>query len=306
MNTISRIYRYYKDPRPDLVPAFKLMLRPEFKMPVWEFAKYLMNLAINKIPGARSLTGRERKVSFAEYMLAYDRTTATFVPYRQLLDRVAELVAAGPGEKVLDLGSGTGNLSQAVAQRGGQVISIDNSPEANRIHRGKRARAEILEVNIDRPDSALGFIPLPDGHVKHVCAANLWTYIKNRATLYAEIRRILPPDGDFVLAIERKGYSPLEILKAHLKAEYNRHIKEGNMPLTACVKVYSGFIAHYDDLMTTMHETKKLMRGIAAGDYAVFSEAEIRREVEANGFIVLSIELAYADQCVIVRARPRR
>lgn len=303
INQITRIYKYLKDPRPDLRPALKLIKSPEFKMPVWDFIKYFANLGANKIPGIKQIVGRERVVDFSEYMLAYDKTTATFVPYREMLSRIVELLEIKGGELVIDLGAGTGNLSIAVEQKGAKVISVDCSPEANEIHKSKNPQASILEVNIDRSDDKLGFIPMPDHSIDRVCAANLWTYIRNRSTLYTEIKRLLKPDGLFVLAVEREGYSPLQILKDHLSKEYHRYLREGDLPLTALVRVYTDFISKYEDLLTTAEETKKLMRGIAAGDYVVFTEKGIIEELEGNRFKVLLSEIAYAAQAIIVKAR---
>ncbi|RMG16976.1 MAG: methyltransferase domain-containing protein [Bacteroidetes bacterium] len=39
------------------------------------------------------------------------------------------LLEVQPGEQILDLGCGTGHLTQMIARRGGQVLGIDNSPD---------------------------------------------------------------------------------------------------------------------------------------------------------------------------------
>jgi trans-aconitate methyltransferase len=40
-----------------------------------------------------------------------------------------ELLAAKPGERILDLGCGTGHLTHQIAERGSEVLGIDSSPE---------------------------------------------------------------------------------------------------------------------------------------------------------------------------------
>ena len=302
----NRIKAGIRDSFLDVSRAFKIIISPQFKMPICDFISYFTNLFANKIPGIRKVVGQKRIVDFSEYMKAYDRTAATFTPYRELLARIVDLMSINNGDTVLDLGSGTGNLSLAAKRSGAKVISADNSAEAREVHKSKDLEAIQLDVNIDRDESRTGFIPFADHSFKKVCAANLWTYIKNRSTLYAEIRRLLEPDGIFVLAVERKGYSPVQILKGHLSSEYNKHISEGMLPLTALTRVYADFISSYEDLLITAEQTKKLMRGITAGDYVVFTEQEIIREFKANGFEVLSAEIAYASQAIIVRARVTR
>lgn len=40
-----------------------------------------------------------------------------------------ELLAPKPGERILDLGCGTGHLTHLIAQQGGEVVGVDASPE---------------------------------------------------------------------------------------------------------------------------------------------------------------------------------
>jgi trans-aconitate methyltransferase len=47
----------------------------------------------------------------------------------QLGEGVIELLDPKPGEKILDLGCGTGQLTQKIAERGAEVIGLDASPE---------------------------------------------------------------------------------------------------------------------------------------------------------------------------------
>jgi trans-aconitate methyltransferase len=56
----------------------------------------------------------------------YDRAGA-FVP--RLASDLVELMAPRPAERVLDLGSGTGDLTQAIAEQGARVLGLDASPE---------------------------------------------------------------------------------------------------------------------------------------------------------------------------------
>jgi len=301
-SVLNRIRAYVRDPRPDFLPAFKMMLSPEFKMPIWEFVKYFANLLANKIPGLKQLVGNKRTVDFSEYMTAYDRTTATFRPYQEQLSRIIQLLQIKPGETVVELGSGTGNMTKLLLEQGASVIAIDNLRLANEVNQKKNPAVSVMGVNIDRTDHKTGFISLPDHSVDKICAANLWTYIRNRSVLYEEIKRLLKPGGVLVLAVERQGYDPLAILKEHLKKEYHRYEGEGLPPLSAAIKVYIGFIKKYDALLITMEETKKLMRGIAAGDYKVFTEEEAVRELAENGFKNASFEIAYAQQAIILKS----
>lgn len=289
----------------DFLPAFKMILSPgiKIKMPVWEFIKYFASLGANKIPLLRKLISGKEQVDLSRYIKAYDNTTASFHPYQGLLNRITDLLNIKGGELVVEMGSGTGNLGRKVKEKGARVISLDSSPEANQIHRNKDPQANIIQFNIDAPGNAF---PFANHSVDRVCGSNLWVYIQNRSHAYAEIKRILRPDGTLVLSVERKGYSPTPILREQLRIEYDRYQKEERItPLTAAVKVYKDFIERQKDLLITAEEVKKLMSGIASGKYRTFTENEIVAELEANGFEVVHQEIAYVGQNIIIVARPR-
>ena len=56
----------------------------------------------------------------------YDSTHHYVTDYGQSL---VDLLAPQPGERILDLGCGTGHLTQQIAGRGATVLDIDSSPE---------------------------------------------------------------------------------------------------------------------------------------------------------------------------------
>jgi len=49
----GRTGRQVREHKRDLVAAFKLLLSPQCKLPVWDFVKYFSSLLANKIPGVR-------------------------------------------------------------------------------------------------------------------------------------------------------------------------------------------------------------------------------------------------------------
>jgi len=287
-------------PAADFLSAFRLFLSPQCKLPIWDFIKYFAGLGATRA----GYVGEKRTVDFSAYFRAYDKTTASLVPYRQMLERIVELLELKGGEWVVDLASGTGNLSLLLKAKGADVLSLDCLAAAGRIHQEKDPAARTLLVNLDRPDSQLGFIPLPDQSVDRVGGSNFRAYIKNPQTLWQEVKRILKPGGFMVIDVEKTGHSPTKILIAHLTAEYQRYRRQGEAELTAAVKVYCDFIANYEALLITAEETKKFIRGLAVGEYTSFLEPQIRQELAASGWRVVQTEAADAGQAIIVKAFP--
>ena len=76
--------------------------------------------------GQRSLSRMNAITEQAWNPSHYDRAGA-FVP--KLAADLIELLAPQPGERVLDLGCGTGDLTAQLAERGARVIGLDASTE---------------------------------------------------------------------------------------------------------------------------------------------------------------------------------
>lgn len=292
----------------DLLASFKLLVSPECRlaMPLWEFAKYFANLEFNKLPGVRRLVAEKAQVDLRTYIQVYDRTTATLFPYRSMLGRIVEKMNLSGGEVVVDLGSGSGNLSERARGAGAFVVSVDSADESIALHRQKNPRAAIIKADLDRPDSQLGFIDWPDHSIDRVCCANVMLYIKNRATLYAEIKRLLARDGRLVIQVEKEGYSPVPILKSHLLTAWQGLQRQGLTPLAAAIQVYMDFIACQADWLVVSRETTRLMRGVALGRHTLFSVERLVGELNEAGFVIeQNPEETYAGQGLIVVARPR-
>src|SRR5438270_5751580 len=61
---------------------------------------------------------------------------------------LVSLLDPQPGERILDLGCGTGQLTRAIADAGAQVVGIDNSPGMI-----EAARAEYTDLEFEQADA---------------------------------------------------------------------------------------------------------------------------------------------------------
>lgn len=109
---------------------------------------------------------------------------------------MVEAVQADPGERVLDVATGTGLVAQALVRRWGcQVVGVDQSPQML-----DRARRRIGN------DSALGHrvalvqgeaeeLPFADGEFDHLTFTYLLRYVEDPAATMRELARVVKPGG---------------------------------------------------------------------------------------------------------------
>ena len=118
---------------------------------------------------------------------------------RMATERIAELLAPGSADTVLDAGSGLGGPARYLAQTFGcRVIGIDLTPAfvdiANQLNQrlGMADRVEFRVGDITDLD-------LPDASVDHAWTQHVAMNIKDRDRLYGESRRVLRPGGRFAI-----------------------------------------------------------------------------------------------------------
>jgi ubiquinone/menaquinone biosynthesis C-methylase UbiE len=87
----------------------------------------------------------------------YERTAEMLLPAARVL---VDVVSLRPGERVLDLGCGTGNAALLAAARGTQVTAVDPSPRLLGVA-SAAAEREGLELTCEQGDAAS--IPVTDG-----------------------------------------------------------------------------------------------------------------------------------------------
>ena len=129
------------------------------------------------------------EVDFGKTAADYSRHRAGF-PER-LFDRLAGSGIGALGQRILDLGTGTGSLSRGFARRGARVTALDIAPEMLRAA-AELAAAEGLEI--DFCEGAAEATGLPDGAFDVVTAGQCWHWFDTAAAA-AEARRLLRPEG---------------------------------------------------------------------------------------------------------------
>jgi SAM-dependent methyltransferase len=114
----------------------------------------------------------------------------------QLFDRLSDIGIGRPGQRILDLGTGTGSLARGFARRGALVTGIDISEQMLAAARQTTAR-EGLAVDYHR--AAAEATGLPTGAFSVVSAGQCWHWF-DRPAAAREAKRLIEPGGRLVIA----------------------------------------------------------------------------------------------------------
>ncbi|MDO8445733.1 MAG: methyltransferase domain-containing protein [Deltaproteobacteria bacterium] len=111
---------------------------------------------------------------------------------------VFSLIDIKPGERVLDIGCGTGNYTVEVAKRVADVIGIDSSEEMLGWARIKAQKADI-KASFKAADAMN--LPFPDSSFDAVLSNGLLCFLKEPEKALMEMRRVLKPGGRLVVGV---------------------------------------------------------------------------------------------------------
>jgi len=136
--------------------------------------------------------------------------------FQDLRDRIVALAEPELGHTVVDIGSGTGLLSLAFAERTSRVWAVDSSPAMNRYLRVKAASASLH--NLETVLASAISLPLVDGVadlvVSNYCLHELRHRDKYRAL--EEARRVLKPGGRLLIGDMMFSFNPLAARDRHV------------------------------------------------------------------------------------------
>jgi len=118
---------------------------------------------------------------------------------RRLREWAHTHLAARPGERALDVGSGTGSETRVLAA----AVAPDGAAIGLEPHPGLRARAEQRTADADSParflDGDALALPLPDADLDVVWCERVLQHLTDPARAVAEIARVLRPGGRVAL-----------------------------------------------------------------------------------------------------------
>jgi ubiquinone/menaquinone biosynthesis C-methylase UbiE len=140
----------------------------------------------------------KRAASQYDSMAAYYSANQAGGVCNSLYERPATKALLGDvrGKQVLEVGCGTGVLTEWLLDKGARVTAFDVSPEMTRIARERLGgRTHLVVADLEEP---LQFVA--DGSVDVVVASLVLHYVRDWAPVFAEFRRVLRPGGCVVFS----------------------------------------------------------------------------------------------------------
>ncbi len=131
--------------------------------------------------------------------ISFDRAAGFYDSTRELPEAIANqgiqaiLEAAGPGARILDVGTGTGRISVPLFKRGADLVGCDLSTKMMAVLRQKLPRAQLAQADASH-------LPFPTGHFDAVITVHVMHLIGPWREALSEYRRVLKPGGIYINA----------------------------------------------------------------------------------------------------------
>ncbi|HUE25930.1 MAG TPA: class I SAM-dependent methyltransferase [Solirubrobacteraceae bacterium] len=172
--------------------------------------------------GAQSARKRHALELFSDLPSRYDRMGAvmSFGQDPRWRRALVDVIDPKPGERVLDVATGTGMVAFALAGRGCDVVGLDQS---ERMLGGARAKLKARPELAGRVSFIQGEaerLPFADGEFDALSFTYLLRYVDDRRATMAELARVVRPGGRIgMLEFGVPGSPPLRALwRAYTRA----------------------------------------------------------------------------------------
>jgi demethylmenaquinone methyltransferase/2-methoxy-6-polyprenyl-1,4-benzoquinol methylase len=135
---------------------------------------------------------------FAPLPRHYDRVAAllSFGQDPRWRQAIVTAVEAKPGERVLDVATGTGLVARALVGRYGcEVVGVDQSPEMLGRARARMNDDPQFAAHVTLQSGEAEHLPFDDGEFDHLTFTYLLRYVEDPAATMRELARVVRPGG---------------------------------------------------------------------------------------------------------------
>jgi demethylmenaquinone methyltransferase/2-methoxy-6-polyprenyl-1,4-benzoquinol methylase len=149
-------------------------------------------------PGAHPPRKPHARELFAGLPRHYDRVAAllSFGQDPRWRRAMVAAIDAGPGERVLDVATGTGLVAQELVSRYGcSVVGLDQSPEMLAAARARVAGDVALTAHVTLVEGEAEHLPFGDREFDHLTFTYLLRYVEDPGATLAELARVVRPGG---------------------------------------------------------------------------------------------------------------
>lgn len=213
--------------------------------------------------------------------------------YRSLMETQVRLLGLRSGDRVLDLGSGTGELAQAVSRSGSvtriSVVEVDIVSEALRRSRSQNNNDRVIKLASVQSDLDIRerSLPFSTCSADRVLASLLLSYLRSPQNVLAEARRILRPGGVLVVSSLKRD------------ADISRIYATGIAELQAdrVLEVFGEEVAGRFAVLQRefLNSASRLLDLEESGRFCFYDEEELRALLKSAGFVNISTEAAFGE-----------
>ena len=145
-------------------------------------------------PAAGTLPDTQVRAMFDRIAGVYDRMNSVMTAgmHHSWRERAVDLAAVGPGDRALDVATGTGDLAIALRRRGAEVVGMDFSERMLQL-----ARRKAPEIRFDQGDALA--LPYRDGEFDAVTVGFGARNFSELGRGLAEMARVARPGGRVVV-----------------------------------------------------------------------------------------------------------
>ena len=148
-------------------------------------------------PTEASPRKRQALELFAGLPAAYDRMGAvlSFGQDPRWRRALLDAVDPHPGQRILDVATGTGLVASRLASRGAEVVGVDQSEQMLAGARRRLSQRPDLASRITLIQGEAEHLPFADGEFDALTSTYLLRYVDDRAATMAELARVIKPGG---------------------------------------------------------------------------------------------------------------